>query len=155
MLELLLVSPLGESQIISGRLRGLWGQFSPAAGLLLAVWAYCSSFLPKGSGAGVFVFYAATFLSVPVFGLYYSLRCRNFLTAFLSTIAVGLLLPLFLAAAALMACWLAYVGSTPFFSWDCGRLCRRRFARSLLAVCCWGWLYRRLKKRAFLWRTAG
>ncbi len=30
-LELLLVSPLGENQIISGRLGGLWSQFLPAA----------------------------------------------------------------------------------------------------------------------------
>src|SRR5664280_1738223 len=39
-LELLLVSPLGENQILSGRLRGLWGQFLPAVVLLLAVWSY-------------------------------------------------------------------------------------------------------------------
>ncbi len=45
MLELLLVSPLGENQIIAGRLGGLWTQFVPTAGLLLGIWAYCSTFL--------------------------------------------------------------------------------------------------------------
>jgi ABC-type transport system involved in multi-copper enzyme maturation permease subunit len=42
-LELLLVAPLRESQIIGGRLRGLWTQFMPAILILLAVWAYCGS----------------------------------------------------------------------------------------------------------------
>ena len=39
-LELLLVSPLRVSNIISGRLRGIWGQFVPAIGLLLISWLY-------------------------------------------------------------------------------------------------------------------
>jgi hypothetical protein len=51
LLELLLVSPLSERRIILGRLRGLWGQFLPAFGLLLAVWAYLSSFQPDLSMA--------------------------------------------------------------------------------------------------------
>ena len=99
-LELLLVSPLGENQIISGRLGGLWGQFLPAAGLLLSVWAYLSTFLPNGSDVGVVLFFLRQFLTVPVFGLYFSLRCRNFITAFLATVAMGLLLPLVLPRAA-------------------------------------------------------
>ena len=83
---------------------GLWSQFLPATGLLLAVWAYCSTFLPGGGDAGAFLFFLATFLTVPVFGLYFSLRCRNFITAFLATVAVGLLLPLVLPEA-LRALW--------------------------------------------------
>jgi ABC-type transport system involved in multi-copper enzyme maturation permease subunit len=154
-LELLLVSPLGESQIISGRLRGLWGQFFPAAGLLLAVWAYCSSFLPNGGNAGVFAFYAATFASVPVFGLYYSLRCRNFLSAFLFTTAVGLLLPLFLVQT-LIAAWSAYVNSTPFVLGDVRAAGLAAGCQVFFALCCWWRLHRRLKQRAFpLGRSAG
>jgi hypothetical protein len=53
-LELLLVSPIGERTIISGRLRGLWNQFLPAFGLLLIVWAYLSSLSLTG-GALLFV----------------------------------------------------------------------------------------------------
>ena len=39
-LELLLVSPINEWQIILGRLRGLWTQFLPSLALLLGGWAY-------------------------------------------------------------------------------------------------------------------
>ncbi|MGD0259215.1 MAG: ABC transporter permease [Verrucomicrobiota bacterium] len=147
-LELLLVSPLGEHRIISGRLRGLWGQFLPTAGLLLAVWPYFSSFLPGGSDAGAIVFFAVTFLSVPVFGLYFSLRCRNFLTAFLSTVAVGLLLPMVLSALFEWVRW-AYANSNSRFSWEM-RLCvSAAIYQAILASFCWHRLYRRLKKRAF------
>ena len=45
-LELLLVSPLGEGDIISGRLRGLWSQFLPAFGLLLGLWGYFTNLFP-------------------------------------------------------------------------------------------------------------
>ncbi len=147
-LELLLVSPLGENQIISGRLRGLWAQFLPAFGLLLIVWAYLSGFLPYGSSAGVILFFAVTFLSVPVFGLYFSLRCRTFIIAFLATLAVGLLLPLVLAAE-LRSLWLAYVLSVPQFSWEMGPCVSAAICQGLLAAFCWHRLYRRLKQRAF------
>jgi ABC-type transport system involved in multi-copper enzyme maturation permease subunit len=154
-LELLLVSPLGTSQIISGRLRGLWGQFLPAAGLLLAVWLYSSSFLPNPSGAGVLLFYAVMFLSVPVFGLYYSLRCRNFLGAFLLTVAVGMLLPLGLAQL-ITFLWWAYGGLGSGFPLEPRASSLAAVCQALLAAnCCW-WLYRRLKLRTFpLERTPG
>src|SRR5581483_5796418 len=45
-LELLLVSPLNEKQIIGGRLRGLWAQFLPAFVLLLGVGMYFDSVGP-------------------------------------------------------------------------------------------------------------
>jgi ABC-type transport system involved in multi-copper enzyme maturation permease subunit len=154
-LELLLVSPLGEGQIISGRLRGLWGQFLPAAVLLLAVWLYCSTFLPNGSEVGVLFFYAATFLSVPVFGLYYSLRCRNFLAAFLFTIAVGLLLPLGLAELITCLRW-AFGDSNSGFSLELRASALAAVCQILLALNCWWWLCRRLEQRAFpLERTPG
>src|SRR5207245_11135246 len=94
-LELLLVSPVGEREIIFGRLRGLWGQFLPAFGLLLAIWCYFISIFPGRSDAEPIFFCANTFLTLPVIGLYFSLGCRNFLTAFLSTLATGLLMPVF------------------------------------------------------------
>jgi hypothetical protein len=97
-LELLLVSPLGAQEIISGRLRGLWSQFLPAIGLLVAVQLYLGSifsfgaFIQPSEGGAVFL-QACSFLSVPVIGLYFSLRCRNFMSAFLATIGVALLIP--------------------------------------------------------------
>jgi ABC-type transport system involved in multi-copper enzyme maturation permease subunit len=154
-LELLLVSPLRESQIILGRLRGLWGQFLPTVGLLLVVWSYCSTFLPRSRAAGVILFFAVTFVSVPVLGLYFSLRCRNFITAFLATIGVGLLLPLVLPDL-VKAMWRSYVFSAPHFSWEMQPSLRAALCQVLLAAFCWNRLYRRLKKRAFpLERTAG
>ena len=146
-LELLLVSPLGESRIISGRLRGLWSQFVPAAGLLLAVWTYCSTFLPHGGDAGAIFFFLVTFLTVPVFGLYFSLRCRNFLTAFLSAVAVGLVLPLVLPGV-LRAMWLWW-DYHPGSTWDMGPSWPAAVGQFLLALVCWDRLHHRLTKRAF------
>ena len=149
-LELLLVSPLGENQIISGRLGGLWSQFVPAAGLLLAVWAYCSTFLPNGGNAGTFLFFMVTFLTVPVFGLYFSLRCHNFLTAFLSTIAVALVLPMVLPEALRAMWWWLNDASTGLnFSWEMRPSGRAAICQGILAVVCWDRLFLRLKRRAF------
>lgn len=94
LLELLLVSPTTESQIIGGRLRGLWGQFLPALLVLVAIWIYFHhAFQTQGNLQDV-KFYSVSFLTVPVIGLYFSLRRSNFMSAFLFTIAVGLLLPI-------------------------------------------------------------
>lgn len=109
MLELLLVSPVKTGQIISGRLRGLWGQFLPSTILLISVWAYFSNLLTShfnyggGDGACIF-FFAVTYVTVPVVGLYFSLRCRNFIAAFLLTLAVGMVFPL--VAGAVVSAWL-------------------------------------------------
>jgi len=149
-LELLLVSPLGENQIISGRLGGLWSQFAPAASLLLTVWAYCSTFLPARGDSGTFLFFLVTFLTVPVFGLYFSLRCHNFFSAFLSTIAVALVLPLVLPEAIrVMWWWLNYASSGLNFSWEMRPSGRAAICQGLLAVFCWDRLFLRLKRRAF------
>jgi len=95
LMELLLVSPLGETRIILGRLWGLCAQFLPAfAALLLLGWMLSSrvaltrdleptdALLPIGS-----------FIALPVIGLYQSLRRASFIGAFLGTIWVGLVIP--------------------------------------------------------------
>ena len=93
-LELLLVSPMRIGQIIGGRLRGLWGQFLPALLLLLGIWAFLSTFFPARRGTGVLIeFFCGAFLTLPVIGLYYSLRRGTFISAFLSTVFVGLAVP--------------------------------------------------------------
>jgi ABC-type transport system involved in multi-copper enzyme maturation permease subunit len=147
-LELLLVSPLGESQIISGRLRGLWGQFLPVTGLLLAVWLFYLTLLPYESSGDVLLFYAASFLSLPVFGLYYSLRCRNFLAALLLTVAVGVLLPLALAQGIHVVQWAYAAPATPF-ALDLRVSAAAAVCQALLAMYYSRQLYRRLKQRAF------
>ena len=93
-LELLLVSPLTEGQIILGRLRGLWGQFLPSMALLLAGWMYLATALGHlQREISSIVFIAAAFASIPVIGLYFSLICRNFLTALIATVLVGMIGP--------------------------------------------------------------
>jgi ABC-type transport system involved in multi-copper enzyme maturation permease subunit len=99
-LELLLVSPITESQIIFGRLRGLWGQFMPAMVLLLGVWVYfdnlySSMYVPEPASVWFFIF---AFLTMPVIGLYYSLRKSSFFSAFLFAMWMGALLPVGLKA---------------------------------------------------------
>ena len=57
LLELLLVSPLREWQIIGGRLRGLWTQFIPAMVLLLGCWLYLARFLSDNQNSSPQVLY--------------------------------------------------------------------------------------------------
>ena len=94
-LELLLVSPVSVGQIISGRVRGLWGQFLPAVVVLLGVWLYFANAFDQTDKSDVWeiLFFGSVFLTLPVIGLYFSLHNSNFISAFLWTVFVGLLLP--------------------------------------------------------------
>src|SRR4029077_7013508 len=88
-LELVLISPLREVEILWGRLKGLWGQFLPTVVLLLGIWFYFSTlFTDSAEGKDIF-FFVTTFLTLPVIGLYFSLRCRHFIVGFLWSLAVG------------------------------------------------------------------
>jgi ABC-type transport system involved in multi-copper enzyme maturation permease subunit len=147
-MELLLVSPLGEPDIIWGRLRGLWTQFLPAVALLLGVWVYFSSFLPEVRDPPAIFFYASTFLTVPVIGLYFSLRCVNFIAAFLATLAIGLLAPLILSPFLgwFSSIWEASGTNSPIGIGFSGEAC---FWQIVLAGLCWRQLHERLKRRAF------
>jgi ABC-type transport system involved in cytochrome c biogenesis permease component len=97
-LELLLVSPLRVGEIVSGRLRGIWGQFAPAAVFLFIVWIYLETAFPYPSKIRLIsiLFFAGTFAILPIVGLYYSLRETNFISAFIRTLCVGLVLPVVL-----------------------------------------------------------
>jgi ABC-type Na+ efflux pump permease subunit len=94
-MELLLVSPISESKIIWGRVRGLWGQFLPAFILLLAAWLYLNHWLPQDRLHFAWLqFFCVGFVTLPVIGLCNSLRWKSFVTAFLMTFILGLLGPL-------------------------------------------------------------
>jgi ABC-type transport system involved in multi-copper enzyme maturation permease subunit len=161
-LELLLVSPLGESAIIWGRLRGLWGQFLPAVALLLGIWLYFGSLFEHSGEGEVILFHAVTFLTLPVIGLYFSLRCRTFIGAFLSTLAVGLIAPLAFPLL-LEYFWRIYSvtnfsfapsgGLIPMPPTSYGLLLRpyglAAFCQLVVAVILWLRLYHRLRQRAF------
>jgi ABC-type transport system involved in multi-copper enzyme maturation permease subunit len=161
-LELMLVSPLGEAAIIWGRLRGIWGQFLPAVALLLGIWLYFSSIFQTRPDEDVILFHAATFLTLPVIGLYFSLRCRGFMAAFLSTLAAGLLAPLVLPTL-LGFVWQTYLATGYSLSPSGGFAALATVSPSLLtqpytlaascqlviAILCWQRLYCRLRQRSF------
>ncbi|MEY2409614.1 MAG: hypothetical protein QOF48_2284 [Verrucomicrobiota bacterium] len=101
-IELLLVSPLSVAQIIGGRLRGIGGQFLPATILLVASWlwlthAFSNTLLAKPDamtkGFVWIGFFAVTLFTIPVTGLYYSLRCESFVVGVFLTAALGLAIP--------------------------------------------------------------
>jgi len=140
-LELLLVSPLGEGDIISGRLRGLWGQFLPAFGTLFFLWFYFMAFIPGAYDQPPILFHMSTFLALPVIGLYYSLRCRNFLAAFLMTLSAGLLVPIIAAA-------LLFHDPTRLV-WRLRLSPAAACIQCVVAYLCGSGLYQRLKQRAF------
>jgi ABC-type transport system involved in multi-copper enzyme maturation permease subunit len=96
MMELLLISPLKEWQIITGRLRGLWGQFLPSAALLLGLWfflIFSLRFAYFGAEPLSLICYAGMFLSLPAIGLYCSLRHRSYLSSITATLLLGLAIP--------------------------------------------------------------
>jgi hypothetical protein len=98
LLELLLVSPLREGQIIGGRVRGLWAQFIPAITLLVGLWVYFATFFTSNENelASVF-YYTVALLSLPVVGLYESLARTSFIGALLSTLLLGAAVPAIVA----------------------------------------------------------
>jgi ABC-type Na+ efflux pump permease subunit len=102
-LELLLVSPLRTGQIIGGRLRGLWGQFLPSIITLLGIWVYFAGLFEPEDSLALIWFFLVTYLVLPVIGLYFSVSCRHFLTAFLLTLVFANLLPYVMAMAAALA----------------------------------------------------
>ena len=120
-LELILVTPLSIPQIILGRLCGLWRQFLPAFGMLLAVLAFLfqtglrdqwywrwESYAARDIGVAVLV--PCTFATLPIVGLYFSLSHKSFLSAWLSTLALCVLLPVILPF--MLALVLALVGNS-------------------------------------------
>jgi ABC-type transport system involved in multi-copper enzyme maturation permease subunit len=101
-MELLLVSPLRVGQIVSGRVRGLWGQFLPAVLLLFGLWLYLTSGHGMGdhqrsnidTGGILLWVMGLTFITLPVIGLFFSLRCRNYVVALFLTVLAGVVLPI-------------------------------------------------------------
>ena len=106
-LELIWVTPLTVRQIVGGRLRGLWGQFLPAVVLFLGAWLYMARALAQsGFGEEGWTtqldragFFLSVFGTLPVIGLYCSLRFRQFLSALVGTLLLGLALPIVVAIA--------------------------------------------------------
>jgi ABC-type transport system involved in multi-copper enzyme maturation permease subunit len=151
-LELLLVCPLGEHQIIAGRLRGIWTQFLPATAMLLGLWLYFASIIPEPGSVPDIFFYAITFLTLPVVGLYFSLRCRNFVSSFLGTLGGGLLVPMVTAASLHWLWWtVLYAGQygAPGPGWGVGPSPLAALCELIMAALCWRRMHHSLRRRSF------
>jgi len=111
-MELLLVTPLKVRQILRGRIRGVWGQFLPATGVLALAWLWllkdASLFASyhydsdtsyrQVFGFIVPLFFVSSFFLLPGIGLFFSLQRLHFVGAWLLTCTTGLLVPA-------LSCW--------------------------------------------------
>lgn len=133
--ELLLVSPLRERQIITGRARGLWRQFLPSFLVYAAGAVYLASgWSDRTYARQAFLLLERTFVgfcALPFIGLYFSVQRWNFFVAWMAACAVGLL-PAALARA--FGAREAYIAAL-------------QLGTALVLVLL---LHRRLKKRQFL-----
>jgi len=105
-LELLLVTPLRAGQVIRGRLQGIRMQYLPSMLTLALAW-FCLLpprwprvlFMPEnwdgGMAAWLCLLAAVTvsFVTLPVIGLYFSLKRMNHLVSWLCACGVGALIP--------------------------------------------------------------
>ena len=91
-LELILVSPLREREIILGRLRGIWSQFLPAFAVWVAIIIYLYSWNQKWEPV-VLLRFAFIYAVIPIIGLYFSLRTRAVLVACTATLLFTFGLP--------------------------------------------------------------
>ena len=150
LLELLVVSPLREWQIIAGRLRGVWEQFLPAIVLLLTLWVFCAGILAHELNEWPSVlFYASTLITLPVIGLYNSLARPSFTSAFFGTLLLGVALPVILSrfeeCAALI---LLLLGQINVFQSSASLLRAIPFQLAVAGVCIWR-LHHNLRRRSF------
>ena len=94
-LELLLVTPLTEQQIIMGRLWGMWKQMLPAAIIFFvaAIGFAETSYSYRAPDMSWLFGVATTFLTVPIIGLFFSLRIKNYLASWMVIFTTSLLVP--------------------------------------------------------------
>ena len=151
-LELLLVAPMKTSEIIGGRLRGIWLQFLPSVFILLFIWGYFATlFREERMEFPKIFFFAGTFLTLPVIGLYFSVRSRSFISAFLMTLICGLVLPRILERLAMYIASLFMIGTSPFdeFEFSLGTRPGAVLVQVLFAALLGPLLYVRLDQRNF------
>ena len=87
-LELILVTPLREREIIAGRLRGIWGQFMPAFIVWITIVLFLYSWQDRWNWANLIRFTVAYAL-IPAIGLYFSLRTRLVLLSWFATLVAA------------------------------------------------------------------
>lgn len=96
-MELILVTPLRVKQIINGRLLGIWNQFLPSLCVWLIVWVILNDLRFDLVRVPFLVFFLGSFVSIAVIGLYFSMHRLHFMTAWLLTGLLGVLVPVLMA----------------------------------------------------------
>ncbi|MGI8964833.1 MAG: hypothetical protein ACR2H1_01960, partial [Limisphaerales bacterium] len=154
-LELLLVTPLREGQIIFGRLRGIWAQFLPAFAILLLSMLSVESFFWHSAferNQPVTLTWFCDFVVVPMVGLYFSMRIKTFMGAWLLTCLLTLFLPSFLIGLGMRILYAN--GIYPSYSSDRVVWQVVSLAENLLlmffGIVAARFLYSRLKNRSFI-----
>ena len=159
-LELMLVTPLQERQIIFGRLRGLWAQFVPAFGLWVLLWVGMGLQANHEDRLFAPMLLVCNFAAVGMIALDFSLRTNQFMLSWLSSCFVALVCPVIAAAALTMiGAWISLTFSA---GWDRGLGSPLAPSNRVLfweiflvvqivfAVCAFKRLHRNLTERSFL-----
>jgi ABC-type transport system involved in multi-copper enzyme maturation permease subunit len=92
-MELLLVTPLSPLQIILGRLWGIWVHFLPAVSTLSIIWIMAGGYLHVNAAEGYVII--ASYLFIPMIGLYVSLFPWNVLVDCGVIFITGAVLPIY------------------------------------------------------------
>src|SRR5205814_2724864 len=150
-LELLLVTPLRERQLINGRLWGLFAHFLPAV-LVWTVFRHIQGVLapPPGSIVADLTTLYSSFLTLPLVGFALSFSRLNVIGAFLLCLVTGVVLPNWLGE--LFGGYLSLVsGGRDWWRWSRHWSPIALFAlfQASLATLAWLDLRRRLGKRQF------
>jgi len=99
-MELILVTPITEAKVITGRLKGLYRQFLPAVGLIFGIEIFLITQVyrtvdPRNISTLAQLF--GGFLFIPVIGIYWSMQKKPVIVLFLKTFAWALIIPYALA----------------------------------------------------------
>ena len=143
LLELLLVTPVTERQLLSGRLWGMCGHYLPSVGILWFGWTglrLLNSKIQNNEVMTAMFPNPVAFISLMVVGLYFSLSRLNFFLAWLLTWVAAFILPL-LAIVAIGR----LAGVTPPFAFGLPMA-----FQVVLAALAWLLLSRKIRRRTFL-----
>ena len=99
-LELLLVTPLTEGNIVYGRIRGILLQFLPSMLIILLAWVFTlmeRTAFGRAPDQGDFVWaFVSSYITLPFTGLFLSLQVKNYLIATTLIFVVGVAIPFLL-----------------------------------------------------------
>jgi ABC-type Na+ efflux pump permease subunit len=151
LLELLLVTPLTAGQLIGGRLWGVWCHFFPAVAVLMVGWLgdwLLGAWLlvPARSLGAPMLAVLMTFATLPVIGLYFSVRRLHLLVAWMATLAAGLVLPFLID---LCVAWYSRPILAGWNRWDREPMTMLCLFQALIACACLVRLYEDLLHRNF------